>query len=499
MITIGIDLGTSAVKLLAMDGAGNTLKIVSKEYPLYLGKETSGTDASGGTKQGWTEQDPIDWWEKTAEGLREITAGLTGKVDAVSFSGQMHGLVALDENDNVIRRAILWNDQRTQKQCDYLNETVGRETLLANTANTALTGFTLPKILWMKENEPQLYNKICKVMLPKDYLAYKLTGIFATDYSDASGTMLLDVKNKDWSACMLGIAGIEIKNVPKLFASSEPIGRLTAEAAKQTGLPQDTLVVIGGGDQAVGAVGTGTVNDGMCSVSLGTSGVLFFAGDNFAVDRGKSAVHSFCHANGKYHLMGVTLAAAASTKWWVEDILQSGDHNSEQKNIADAALGANGVYFLPYLNGERTPHNDPDGRGAFVGMTLTTTRADLTQAVLEGVAFSLRDIKEIVQKLGLNAKTARIIGGGAKSTLWCKIIANVLQLRVEKINSQEGPALGAAILALVGAGAFKNVSEACESLIGVTEVFEPSAAAVERYNKRYPVYASLYGRLKSYE
>ncbi|MCL1864008.1 MAG: xylulokinase [Defluviitaleaceae bacterium] len=478
---IGVDIGTSAVKMIAVDEKGTVLRTVSRDYPLYM------------FDNGFSEQAPEDWWSQTADGLRELTKGLP-EVSSVSFSGQMHGLVLLDENDNVIRRAILWNDQRTQKQCDYLNNTIGREVLLENAANIALTGFTAPKILWVKENEPEIFAKVKKIMLPKDYIAYKLSGVFATDVSDASGMLLLDVKKQDWSDKMLEITGVSRGQLPKLFQSYEAVGNVTAEAAKETGLSANAKVVIGGGDQAVGAVGSGIVSEGMCSVSLGTSGVLFVAADNFAVDTSPAAIHAFAHSTGRFHFMGVTLAAAGSNKWWVEEILSTTDYPAEQKNINK--VGTNPVYFLPYLSGERTPHNDSMARGAFVGMNMTTTRADMTLAVLEGVAYSLRDILTRVRGLGAKVTTARIIGGGAKSPLWCQIIADILQLRVEKMQSEEGPAFGAAILAMVGAGAFKNVEEACKALIKVTETFEPNKENAANYDKRYPIYVNLYSALK---
>lgn len=481
MLTVGIDIGTSAVKLVAVDEKGLVLRTVSREYPLYMYND------------GRSEQSPEDWWNQTADGLRELTAGL-GEIAAVSFSGQMHGLVMLDENDNVLRRAILWNDQRTQAQCDYLNNTIGRDVLLENAANIALTGFTAPKILWVKEHEPEIFAKVKKIMLPKDYIAYKLSGVFATDYSDASGMLLLDVKNRDWSDKMLEIVGVSRAQLPKLFHSYESVGNVAAEAAKETGLSAQTKVVIGGGDQAVGAVGSGIVSEGMCSVSLGTSGVLFVAADNFAVDTSPAAIHAFCHSTGCYHFMGVTLAAAGSNKWWVEEILSTTDYPAEQKNIDK--IGENPVYFLPYLSGERTPHNDSMARGAFVGMNMTTTRADMTQAVLEGVSFSLRDILTRVRDLGAKVTTARIIGGGAKSSLWCQMIADILRLKVEKMQSSEGPAFGAAILAMVGAGAYKNVEEVCTALIKTTETFTPNDSTAANYDKRYPVYVGLYTALK---
>jgi len=481
MISIGIDIGTTAVKILALDENGQVLKTVSRDYPLYM------------YDNGYSEQSPEDWWNETIAGLNEITNGL-GEVSAVSFSGQMHGLVLLDENDNVLRRAILWNDQRTTKECEYLNNEIGRDFLLENVANIALTGFTAPKIMWVKENEPSIWENVSKIMLPKDYIAYKLSGVFATDYSDASGMLLLDVKNQDWSDKMLNVVGVKRELLPKLFHSYEVIGNVTIAAASQTGLSVNTKVVIGGGDQSVGAIGSGIVKEGMCSVSLGTSGVVFVATDEFAVDNSPAAIHSFCHATGKFHFMGVTLSAAGSNKWWVEEILTTSDYSGEQEKINK--IGTNPVFFLPYLAGERTPHNDPYARGAFVGMNVTTTRADMVLAILEGVSFSLRDILTRIHELGVGVKTARIIGGGAKSALWCQIVADVLNLKVEKVQSEEGPAFGAAILAMVGAGQFANIQEACEKLINITEMYVPNKENAVNYNRNYPIYVNLYNVLK---
>jgi len=482
MITVGIDIGTSSVKLLAMDESGKVLHVVKQDYPLYMYDD------------GRSEQDPADWWTQTVSGLNQLCKNITGDIAAVSFSGQMHGLVLLDENDNVLRRAILWNDQRTQPQCDYLNNIIGREVLLENAANIALTGFTAPKILWVKEHEPEIFAKVKKIMLPKDYIAYKLSGVFATDYSDASGMLLLDVKNQTWSAKMMEIIGVNPSQLAKLYHSYAAVGTVTPKAAKETGLPTTAKVVIGGGDQAVGAIGSGIVSEGMCSVSLGTSGVLFVAADNFAVDKSPAAIHAFCHANGKYSFMGVTLSAAGSNKWWMEDILAATDHNAEQASIT--TLGTNPVYFLPYLSGERTPHNDPLARGAFIGMSMTTTRANMTQAVLEGVTYSLRDSLVRMRELGAKVSTARIIGGGAKSSVWCQITADILRLKVEKIEASEGPAFGAAILAMVGAGLYKNVEEACGKLITTTETFLPNEKTAKLYDNCYPIYKNLYSALK---
>ena len=483
MLFIGVDLGTTAVKLLLMDEEGSVKRIVSREYPLYMNED------------GWSDQEPDDWWAAAADGIKELVGVCNPEeIQSISFSGQMHGLVLLDEYDKVIRRAILWNDQRTSAECDFLNNETGRDKLIDHTANVALTGFTAPKILWVKRHEPENFKRIAKIMLPKDYIAYKLSGIFATDYSDASGMLLLDVKNKKWDGFMLGLLGIDEGKLAKLYQSYEAVGTIRESASRTTGLPRSVKVVIGGGDQAVGAVGSGTVVNNMCSVSLGTSGVVFVASDTFKADYEKSALHSFCHATGKYHMMGVTLAAAGSNKWWVEDVLNETDYAKEQTGIGE--LGLNRVFFLPYLNGERTPINDPYARGAFVGMSMTSKRSDMMQAVLEGVTFSLRDILEIVRKLGVNVNTARIIGGGAKSPLWRQMTSDILNVRVETINSAEGPALGAAILAATGAGAFKSVEEACQSLITVTNVYTPNKETVERYNARYRIFTKLYDDLK---
>lgn len=482
MLYIGVDLGTSSVKMLLMDEKGNIKNIVTKEYPLYF------------PKTGWAEQNPTDWYHALVEGIKELTKDAdVNEVDGISFSGQMHGMVILDDMDQVIRPAILWNDGRTVEECDYLNNVIGREKISEYTANMALTGFTAPKLLWVRKHEPDNFAKIKKIMLPKDYIAYKLSGIHCTDVSDASGMLLLDVKNKCWSKEMLDIVGIKEEQMAKIFESYEVVGTLTPNAAKELGLPESVKVIAGGGDQAVAAVGTGTVGDGMCNVSLGTSGVVFVASKNFAVDDHNS-LHSFAHADGKYHFMGCMLSAAASNKWWMDEILKTKEYSKEQAQITK--LGENQVYFLPYLMGERTPHNNPNARGTFIGMTMDTTREDMTQAVLEGVAFALRDSFEILKGLGVNITRTRINGGGAKSPLWCKIIANVLDVKVDKINSEEGPAFGAAILACVGCGQYSTVEEAAEKLIQVVETTEQDDEIVALYNKKYQVFKDLYPTLK---
>ena len=482
MLYIGVDLGTSSVKLLLMDEKGKIESIVTREYPIFY------------PKTGWSEQNPEDWYSALVDGIKELTKDCNkDEIDGISFSGQMHGMVILDENDKVIRPAILWNDGRTQAECDYLNNEIGREKISSYTANMALTGFTAPKLLWVRKHEPENFAKIKKVMLPKDYVAYMLSGVHCTDVSDASGMLLLDVKNKSWSKEMLDICGLKEEQMAKVFESYEVVGNLSKKASEETGLPTSVKVIAGGGDQAVAAVGTGTVGKGKCNVSLGTSGVVFISAQEFAVDD-KNALHAFCHADGKYHFMGVMLSAGASNTWWMNDIIDTKDYAKEQEDITK--LGENNVYFLPYLMGERTPHNNPNARGTFTGMTMDTTRADMTQAVLEGVAFALRDSFEIAKSLGVNVERTRINGGGAKSPLWCSIVANILNVKVDKINSKEGPAFGAAILAAVGCGKYANVEEATEKLIKVTDTIEQDPKIVELYNKKYEVFKELYPALK---
>ncbi|TAH64439.1 MAG: xylulokinase, partial [Anaerolineaceae bacterium] len=458
MLYIGVDLGTSSVKLLLMDENGQIKNIVTREYPLYY------------PKTGWSEQNPEDWYSALTDGIKELTNNCNkDEIDGISFSGQMHGMVILDEDDKVIRPAILWNDGRTQAECDYLNNEIGREKISSYTANMALTGFTAPKLLWVRKHEPENFARIKKVMLPKDYVAYMLSGVHCTDVSDASGMLLFDVKNKRWSKEMLDICGLKEEQMAKIHESYEVVGNVSRKASLETGLPTTVKVIAGGGDQAVASVGTGTVGVGKCNVSLGTSGVVFISAQEFAVDD-KNALHAFCHADGKYHFMGVMLSAGASNTWWMNDVLKTKDYANEQKDITK--LGENNVYFLPYLMGERTPHNNPNARGTFIGMTMDTSRNDMTQAVLEGVAFALRDSFEIAKSLGVEVERTRINGGGAKSQLWCNIVANVLNVKVDKINSKEGPAFGAAILAAVGCGKYSTVEEATEKLIKVIDTIE---------------------------
>ena len=482
MYFIGVDLGTSAVKLLLMDEEGKIVNIVSREYPLYF------------PHPGWSEQKPEDWWEQSKEGIRELVKDVDkSQVAGISFGGQMHGLVILDENDNVIRPAILWNDGRTAKQTDYLNTVIGKEKLSEYTANIAFAGFTAPKILWVKENEPDNFAKICKIMLPKDYLAYRLSGAFVSDYSDASGMLLMDVKNKCWSKEMAEICGISLEMLPELHESFDAVGTLKPEAAAELGLPETCKVVAGAGDNAAAAVGTGTVGDGMCNVSLGTSGTVFISSNKFGVDS-HNALHAFAHADGHYHLMGCMLSAASCNKWWMDEIIRTKEYTKEQENITK--LGENNVFFLPYLMGERSPHNNPDARGTFIGLTMDTTREDMTQAVLEGVAFAIRDSFEVAKSLGIQIERTKICGGGAKSPLWRRMIANVLNIKVDRIESEEGPALGGAMLASVACGVFSSVEEAAEKIVRVTETIEPEPELVEKYERQYQKFAKIYPTVK---
>ena len=482
MYYIGVDLGTSAVKLLLMEESGKICNIVSKEYPLFF------------PHPGWSEQNPEDWFTQSVEGMKELTEGIDrSQVAGIGFGGQMHGLVTLDKDDNVIRPAILWNDGRSQKETEYLNNEIGKDKLSQYTANIAFAGFTAPKILWMKKNEPEKFAKIAKIMLPKDYLAYRLSGSFCTDVSDASGMLLLDVKNRCWSKEMLEICGITEEQLPKLFESYEVVGTLKEDIAEELGLSKEVKIIAGAGDNAAAAVGTGTVGDGMCNISLGTSGTIFISSKTFGVDS-NNALHSFDHADGYYHLMGCMLSAASCNKWWMDEILKTKEYSKEQEGITK--LGENHVFYLPYLMGERSPHNDPKARATFIGMSMDTTREEMTQAVLEGVAFGLRDSLEVARSLGIKIERTKICGGGAKSPLWKKIIANVMNLKVDVIESEEGPGYGGAMLAAVGCGEYESVQEAADQLVKVVDTVEPDAKLVAKYEAKYQQFREIYPALK---
>ena len=482
MLYIGIDLGTSAVKLLLMDADGKIKKIASRTYDLSF------------PHPGWSEQNPADWYEQSIDGLKELLAECDkSRVAGISFGGQMHGLVTLDERDEVIRPAILWNDGRTAEETDYLNQVIGKETLSGYTANIAFAGFTAPKILWMQKHEPDLWKRVKKIMLPKDYLAYRLSGTFCTDYSDASGMLLLDVEHRAWSEQMLEICHVEREQLPKLYESYEVVGTLKPEIAEELGLSPEVKIIAGAGDNAAAAVGTGTVGEGRCNLSLGTSGTLFISSEKFGVDA-HNALHSFDHADGGYHLMGCMLSAASCNKWWMDEILKTTEYAREQEKIKN--LGENRVFFLPYLMGERSPHNDPSARAAFIGMSMDTDRADMLQAVFEGVAYGLRDSLEVAKSLGVAPKSTTICGGGAKSVLWRKIVANVMNMQVDTVEVEEGPAYGGAILAAVANGCFENVEAAAAAIVRKKDTTMPSPQLVEKYEKGYAKFKQFYPALK---
>ena len=480
---IGIDLGTSGTKFLLVAANGEILAENTQSYEVCY------------PHSGWSEQSPELWYKAALTGLKELLQGQDkSAVRGISFGGQMHGLVVLDKDDNVIRPCILWNDGRTEKQTKYLNEVIGKEKLSEYTGNIAFAGFTAPKILWIKENEPENFAKIAKIMLPKDYLAYKLSGSFCTDYSDASGMLLLDVKNRRWSQKMCDVCGISVQILPKLYESYEVVGTLKKEIAEELGLSEGVKIIAGAGDNAAAAVGTGVVGEGGCNISLGTSGTLFVSATEYKEDK-VNALHSFCHADGGWHLMGCILSAASCNVWWSDKILETNNYAKEQEGLEEY-LGKNDVYFLPYLMGERSPHNDVNARGAFIGMRPDTTRKQMTLAVLEGVTFALRDCLEAAKKNGIEVKKTKLCGGGAKSPLWRKIVANVMNMPVEIPQTEQGPSYGGAMLAMVGCGEYKTVKESVEKIVKVKETVYPDQKIAELYEKRYVVFKKLYPSLK---
>ena len=481
---IGIDLGTSTIKLLLVDEQGLIRNSVSKEYPLEL------------PHPGWSQQNPEDWEATLLEAIPELLAGFDAScVSGIGIGGQMHGLVILDKEDRVIRPAILWNDGRSAEETGWLNETIGREHLTQFTGNIAFAGFTAPKLLWLKKHEPENFEKIKKIMLPKDYLVYCLTGIHASEPSDASGTLLYDVRNRHWSKEMLEICDISLEQMPHLFESSAVVGTIKPELAVRFGLSPHTAVCAGAADNAAAAVGCGVVGTGRCNISLGTSGTVFISSDRFSVDP-HNALHSFAHADGGFHQLGCILSAASCQKWWLEQILQTEEYDIEQKRISKFA--ANDVYYLPYLMGERSPHNDTDVRGAFLGLSMNTGRGEMTQAVLEGVSFAIRDCVEAAKAQGIQIEESMICGGGARSAVWRKIMANVLGFRLLVPKTEQGPAYGGAILAAVSTGQFSSIQKCCDSWVTVSDVILPEEELTLHYEEKYRRWHTLYPMVKDF-
>lgn len=477
---IGIDLGTSSVKILLCDKYGNEIKSVTRDYPIYF------------PQYGYSEQNPYDWYEKTIDGLKEIVRGNESHIRGLSVAGQMHGLVMLDENDDVVRPAILWNDSRSSEECEYLNNTIGKEKLSEYTGNIAFPGFTAPKIMWVEKNENENFLKTRKIMLPKDYIIYRLTGKFVSEPSDASGLLLYDVKNGCYSKEMLDLCGITEDMLPEVTDSFAPCGKIKKTIAHELGLGE-VIVAPGGGDNAMAAVGMGVAENEMCSISLGTSGTIFISADTFKLDK-NNALHAFRHATGKFHLLGCMLSAASCNKWWIEDILDSESYSEFDSITVD---GENKVYFLPYLMGERSPHNDPHLRGAFAGMSMDTSREDMAKAVMEGVCYGLRDSVEVARSEGIEIKEAYVTGGGSKSRVWCEMLANILKVRIVKCLNNGGPSLGAAMMAMVASGEYKSVQEAV-TLVKVKEAIDFDPSVSEKYDKGYIKFKKLHESLKDW-
>lgn len=493
--TIGVDIGTSGTKALLIDPDGNILAEAASSYAVAMPKPM------------WTEQDPELWWAATVKTIRSVVKQARAKpaeVKAIGLSGQMHGSVFLDKRGKVIRPALLWNDQRTAAECDELTELAGgREKLIRMVANPALTGFTAPKILWLRNHEPKRFERLAHVLLPKDEVRRRLTGELATDVSDASGMLLLDVRKRQWSTELLGKLGLDENLLGTVYESDEVTGKLRPEVADKLGLTTDCLVVGGAGDCAAGAVGNGIVRKGILTASLGTSGVMFVHSDEPQIDK-QGRLHTFCHAvHGKWHMMGVTLSAAGSLQWFVEQVCPelatrrgSDPYQTINTEAAAVPVGSEGLLFAPYLAGERTPHADAHARACFVGLTNGHTRGHMARAVMEGVAMSLRESLEIIRDLDVPVREMRLSGGGAKSALWKQIFADVMDRAACTINAEQGPAFGVALLAAVGSGQFKNIEEACKATIEVVKKTPPKKPAVRTYQKMFPVYQSLYQSLK---
>ena len=492
---LGIDIGTSGTKTLLISAGGEVIAEADASYPMAQ------------PRPGWTEQDPEDWWKATVKTVRAVMKKSKCKpadVKAIGLSGQMHGSVFLDEDNQVIRPALLWNDQRTTAECDEITAAAGgRKRLIKMVANPALTGFQAPKILWLRNHEKQAFDRLDKVLLPKDEIRRRLTGDFFTEVSDASGTLLLDVVKRKWSKSLLSKLELDADLLPEVVESDQVTGTLTKAAAAKLGLTTDCKVVGGAGDCAAGAVGNGVVKKGILSTSIGTSGVMFVHSDEPQYDA-DGRLHTFCHAvNGAWHMMGVNLTSGGSLQWWVESVLKglSGFNNKQLYRAATleaekAPAGSNGLLFLPYLNGERTPHADPNARGAFVGLNLTHERGEMTRSVMEGITFALRDSLDIITSLDVPVREIRASGGGSKNPFWRQMQADVFGKKITTLKVEQGPAYGVALLAAVGDGAYKNIQSACKATIEVAEQTAVDRGAVAKYNELFPVYRKLYQDLK---
>ena len=479
-ILLGLDVGTTGARAVAVDESGHLISEASSEYPLHT------------PHPGWTEQDPEDWWRGAKEALAEVAAQVEDEVVGIGLTGQMHGSVFLDSSDEVIRPALLWNDQRTEKQCEKITEAVGAERLIQIAGNPALTGFQAPKVLWLRDEEPENYENVSRVLLPKDYVRLRLTGEYATDASDAAGTLFLDVGKRDWSQEILEALEVSGEWMPTVYEGPEASGKLREGVAEELGLPSGIPVAAGGGDNAAAAVGVGVIQEGVISSSVGTSGVIFAHTGEFTPDP-SGALHAFCHAvPDAYHLMGVTLSAGGSLAWWHDTLDERFDYKELSELAAQAPPGSEGLLFLPYLSGERTPHSDPAARGSFFGLTNRHDKSHMTRALMEGVVFSLRDSVEIMRELGTPIEQVRATGGGAKGELWRQLQADIYGLPIHRTTTDEGPAYGAALLAGVAAGVYEDVQEASSQVELRDEATEPEEENVRFYEECYEVYRSLY-------
>jgi xylulokinase len=488
MYYLGIDVSTTATKALLIDSTGQVIASAASEYPFETPRPL------------WSEQHPELWWDGAKKSIRTVlqkSAVDPSQIAAIGLTGQMHGLVLLDGAGQVLRPAILWNDQRTGAQCEQIHRRFGREKFIQITGNVALTGFTAPKILWVAQHEPQVYARTRHVLLPKDYLRYRLTGEFAMDKADGAGTVLFDLHSRHWSAEVLTVLDIPAAWMPPTFEGPQFTGLVTPEAADATGLKASTPVAAGGGDQSAQAVGVGAVEPGVIALTVGTSGVVF-ATTPAALVEPEGRLHAFCHAvPGMWHFMGVMLSAAGSLQWYRDTLAPGMPFDDLLHEAASIPAGSEGLLFLPYLSGERTPHPDPLARGAFVGLTLRHGRGHLTRALLEGVAFGLKDSFTLIQAAGLSQiRQVRASGGGTKSPLWRQILADVLGTELITVNTTEGAAFGAALLAGVGAGNWPDVPSACRAAITISATVTPLPAQVETYASRYPFYRALYPALK---